>query len=757
MLRIGIAFLTGVCCVHALSSLPAWWICLGALAIGLSVARLVRSVLLAALLLGFGWAWSHAQLRLADDLPAELEGRDVLVRGRIASIPDSRDLDPQFELDVERGDDPRVPSRLRLTWYDADLRLRAGEQWQLVVRLKRRSGFANPGGFDYEAYLFREGIGATGYVRSDERNAKLADPGAKEAVLRTRAWLAERIALAVGGSTMLGILTGLAVGDTQSMTPEQWRVFAATGTSHLMAISGLHISMVAALAALLGGAIVRWPGAQSARLTAIHGQALAGMSAALCYSLLAGMSVPTQRTLAMLCIYFVARVCRRTLSVGNALGLSLIGVLLIDPFAPLSVGAWLSFVAVGVIVLATAGRLRAANAVVNFARVQWSVTIGLLPILIIAFGSVSLIAPVANALAVPLFTLIIVPLTLAGTALATVSIEIGGWLLHASAQLLEWCWPVLRWLAEQPLALWYMPELPVTHLAMLALGALLLVLPGTLPLRFTAVALCLPAALFEPPTPERGGYELAMLDVGQGLAVVVRTHSHVLVYDTGPAFRTGRDAGELVVLPYLRSRGVHAIDGLVISHGDLDHAGGMKTLLAGMRTRSVLAGASVDAPVGVERCAEGQRWQWDGVMFELLHPEPERPSGSDNDGSCVLKVTGAGGTALLTGDIEAQAEADIVARTGVAADIVTVAHHGSRSSSTPAFVSATQAKLALVSAGYRNRWNFPRPEIVHRWRDAGAEFLSTIDSGAIHIEVPPHRGISVRHFRRERHRYWSAR
>jgi competence protein ComEC len=757
MLRIGIAFLIGVCCIHCLPALPAVSICVAALVIGLSAARAMRSALLAAFVLGFGWASIHAHVRLSDDLPAELEGRDVLVVGRIASMLDTRAVDPQFEFEVDRSFESRIPSRLRLTWYDADTHPRAGEQWQLLVRLKRRNGFANPGGFDYEGYLFRAGIGASGYVRADDRNRRLSRPAAKYAVLRMRAWLGERIGIAVGDSRMLGILQGLAVGDTQAMTPEQWRVFAATGTSHLMAISGLHIGMVAALAALLGGMIVRLPRAQSRRLTAVHGQAWVGMTAALCYSLLAGMSIPTQRTLIMLCIYFVVRVRRRAMSVDNALGMSLIAVLLVDPFAPLSVGAWLSFGAVAVIVIATAGRLRADNAIVNFARVQWSVTIGLLPVSIAAFGSLSLISPFANALAVPLFTLVIVPLVLVGTALASISIETGGWLLHASAQLLEWVWPLLHWLAEQPLALWYVPEMPPTHLAMLASGALLLVLPGAWPLRVAALALCMPAMLFVPRAPARGGYELTMLDVGQGLAVVIRTHSHVLVYDTGPAFRSGRDAGELVVLPFLRSRGVRAIDRLVVSHGDLDHAGGMRSLLAGMRTRSVLAGASVEAPGVAQRCVQGQRWVWDGVAFELLHPQAGRSSGSDNDGSCVLKVTGTGATALLTGDIEAQAEGDIVASRTIAAEIVTVAHHGSRSSSTPVFVAATRAKVALVSAGYRNRWNFPRPEVMRRWRDAGAELASTIESGAIQVEARPDRSISIRHYRRERRRYWSSR
>ncbi|HVF16791.1 MAG TPA: ComEC/Rec2 family competence protein, partial [Steroidobacteraceae bacterium] len=332
MWRIGIAFLIGQCCVHALVELPPAWPYVLLLTVCILGASLFRAYFFVAILLGFGWAWSHAQLRLEHDLPTELEGRDLIVIGRIASLLDSRDVDPQFEFDVETASDDRVSPKIRLAWYDSTIRPRPGEKWSFVVRLKRRNGFANPGGFDYEGYLFRAGIGATGYVRDDDSNRKL-EAASGYSILRARAWIGQRVADAVGDSLMLGILQGLAVGDTQAMTPDQWRVFAATGTSHLMAISGLHISMIAALAALAGGAVTGWRRAQRLRITAIHGQAVAGSAAALAYSLLAGMSVPTQRTLVMLCIFFALRYFRRELSAANALGLALLGVLIVDPFA----------------------------------------------------------------------------------------------------------------------------------------------------------------------------------------------------------------------------------------------------------------------------------------------------------------------------------------------------------------------------------------------------------------------------------------
>jgi competence protein ComEC len=756
MWRIGIAFLIGHCCVHVLPAQPSGWPYLLGLLAAFVAAGTLRSVLLAAVLCGFGWAWYHAHDRLADDLAAHLEGRDIIVTGDVASVLHTRDLDPQFDFDVAVSDHD-VPRRIRLTWYDAEVRPSAGERWQFVVRLKRRNGFANPGGFDYEGYLFRAGIGASGYIRADDRNRRLA-PAQGYRVLRARAWLAERIASAVGPSQMLGILQGLAVGDTQAMTPEQWQVFAATGMSHLMAISGLHISMLAALAALAGGMIVYLPWAQRWRITAIHGQAIAGLGAALGYSLLAGMSIPTQRTLVMLCVYFVAKWMRRTIDVGNTLGWALIAVLLIDPFAPMAPGAWLSFGAVAIIIATMAGRLQRDTKIAGFARVQWGVTIGLVPILTIAFGSVSLVSPLANAIAIPLFTVVVVPLILLGTAMACVSLEFGGAVLGASVWILEQSWPLFAWLAELPLALWYWPALPAWHFFLLALGTCLLVLPGAFPLRVAALVLCLPALLYRPAAPNDGEFELAVLDVGQGLAAVVVTRSHVLVYDTGPGFRSGRDTGELVVVPYLRSRGVHRLDRLIVSHGDFDHRGGMESILQRMPTASLVIGDSVDTTRSAEPCVAGMRWRWDEVEFEIVHPADDYIPRNKNDGSCVLRVSGQGGSALLTGDIESHAEAHMLLNGGAAqADIVTVAHHGSRSSSSDAFVAATGASLAIVSAGYRNRWNFPKPDVVERWQASGAKLVSTIPSGAIEIAVPSNGVLEVRHHRETRRRYWSSR
>ena len=772
MWQIGLAFLIGHCVVHSLPALPAALPGAFVLAVLLTLAVFFRSARASACLLGLAWAWCNAGIRLSNDLAVELEGTDLLVSGYVASLPTPPHVDPQFDFDVVDGHAAggvtvRIPRRLRLAWYETDRRPAPGEIWQFVVRLKRRNGFANPGGFDYEALLFRSGVGATGYVRADERNRRLSGPSAKYPILRARAWVAHRIALASATGRHLGILQGLAVGDTQAMRPDEWRIFAATGTTHLMAISGLHISMIATLVAWCGRSVVWLRSAQRRRLTAIHGEALAGALAAIAYSCLAGLSVPTQRTLIMLCIFFAARWWRRDTSVANALGLALIGILLLDPFAPLAAGAWLSFVAVAVILLASAGRLTSEGVLRNFTRVQLVVTIGMAPLAIGAFGGLSLVSPLANALAVPLFTLFLVPLVLAGTLVAAVSVSTGGLILGCATALLDWCWPAIAWLASRPLAIWHFPTPTAFTFPALIAGCALLVTPSIWPIRLPAVMLCLPALLNQPSKPAPGAFELTVLDVGQGLSVVVRTHRHTLVYDTGPAFHSGRDTGELVVLPFLRSIGVRRIDTMMVSHGDLDHTGGMQSLLKGIPTLGVIAGPSVmaaQAGAATTRCVLGQHWQWDGVAFDVLHPGGAGEK-SDNDSSCVLRVSGTAGSALLTGDIERLAERALVARGLPQTDVVVVAHHGSRSSSTAELIGAVQAKVAIFSAGYRNRWAFPRPDVVERWQSSGARTLSTIASGAITVNVAVNVAVNAtvavdaqpREYRQDHRHYWSAR
>jgi competence protein ComEC len=764
MLANALSFLAGDCFMQGLPEVPApaWGAAL-IVVLALAVAR--RWHLVISAVAGFAWAWSSAVAGLAHDLPAALEGQDLPVVGEIASLPEITATGRRFVLAVTSWpgrEAVSLPRRMELTWYDSAVDLRPGEQWQLTVRLRRRHGYANPGGFDYEAHLFRQGIGATGYVRDDGDNRRLAGPSWSSAVLVLRGLIASRLADVLLESPMLGVVQGLAVGERQQLPADQWQVFAATGTSHLMAISGLHIAMVAALIAMLGGALARLPGMQRRRFSASDGRAVGCMLGALAYAALAGFGVPAQRTLLMIVVYCGARLLRRELRASHGFALSLVGVLLIDPLAPLSVGAWLSFGAVGAILWLLTGRVRPAvshgrfEKLRAFLKVQWAVTVGLLPLAILVFGNVSLVSPVVNLLAIPFFTWLVVPLVLLGSAAVFAWAPLGTVLLSGANALLAAAWPVLAYCASFDLAVWHSPDPPAWAKVLLCLGAALVIAPGLLPTRLLGLLFFLPALLWRPePLPE-GAYRLTVLDVGQGLAVVIETRTHRLLYDAGPAFPGGGDTGERVVLPYLYSRAIRRLDAVVGSHGDLDHVGGFQSVLPALGPTPVLAGPSVRLPGTILRlCERGQRWRWDGVEFVVLHPVAGRAWHGDNNTSCVLEVTGAGGRALLLGDIERDAERSLVdAGLLRPTSVVVAAHHGSRTSSTAGLVEAVRARYVVFAAGYRNRWGFPRPDVMARWRDSGAETFDTASSGAIDLLVGSSGVAPPVAWRHQHVRYW---
>lgn len=748
MLAVAISFFLGDTWVQCASTLTALYL-FAPIAVLLLVAAIFRisAVTKFALLFiaGIVWAWSHAALQLQDDLRPEFEGKDIGLTGVVVSIPEYESYGVKFLLATEAQSTINLPERLQIAWYSKEVRIHAGERWQLIVKLKRRHGFANPGGFDYEGQLFREGIGATGYVR-DGKDNHLVGVASGNWILKIRAALAEQITAAEPESTMQGVIRGLAVGDQQAITNEQWQIFSRTGISHLIAISGSHIGMVALLFGWMGGGLIRIPAAQRWRLTRQDMQAALGLPAAFAYSLLAGMSVPTQRTLIMLLIFFLARVWRREISVWHSFGLALFAVTLIDPFAPLAVGTWLSFGAVGVILLNRQGRLGKDKWWREFLVLQAVVTLGLAPLLISAFGNVSLISPWVNLIAIPIFTALLVPGVLVGCVLLIVNAAIGAWWLQHLSMLMEVLYLGLRWAASTPMTTLYLAQSPLWAVLLMCLGAVIIVLPLLWPMRVCGVMCCLPALMWQPAKINSQDFELTALDVGQGLSLVVRTSSHVMVYDTGPKFQSGSDTASIVVLPYLRSLGIRHLDMVMISHGDDDHAGGMTTLDQAMPVTKWLIGPSVNADGLVHatwsRCQKDQYWEWDGIQFDVLSPLSSDVDDGRNNTSCVLRINAPGGSALLMGDAEAPVEQRLIDQRQIdTASIVVAGHHGSRTSSIPDFVNAVHAQEVIFSAGYLNRWGFPKADVVNRWRATDAHTNSTIDGGAITLQVTP-QGVS---------------
>jgi competence protein ComEC len=716
--------------------------------------------------LGFVWAAAFAQLRLADELPAALEGRDIELTGVVAGLPQALERGVRFEFDVEQAP-AGVPPHISLAWYrgrdDADdeasprVPVRAGERWRFTVRLKRPHGNLNPHGFDYEAWLFERDIRATGYVRPASAariEAQVWRPGYAVEMLRES--IRDRFRAALPDAPYAGILVALAIGDQHSIDPALWLSFARTGITHLMSISGLHVTMLAGLAYVL----VNWLWRRSARLPlhipAQHAAAIGGFLAAFLYCLLAGFAVPAQRTLYMLGVVALARLAAREMAASRVLLLALLLVLLLDPWAVLAAGFWLSFGAVALLFLIGSGRLGPAHWLIEWGRAQWAVTLGMLPALLALFQQFSLVSPLANALAIPLVSFVITPLALLGT------LPLLDPLLSLAHFFTAWLMRFVDWLAGLPLAMWQQAAPPAWAVLLALAGGVWLLLPRGFPSRWLGVLAFLPLLTVLPPRPAPGTAAITVLDVGQGLAIHVQTATHDLLFDAGPAFSADADSGNRIIAPYLRAMGVRRLDAMVISHADKDHEGGAASVLAALpvallKTSLPFEHALSAQPVPHELCRDGDAWNWDSVRFEMLHPAAAALSRKTNDLSCVLRVTAGGKTMLLTSDIEAVSEQALLSRhpAGLSAAVMTVPHHGSKTSSTPGFIAAVAPRDVIFPVGYRNRFGHPTEEVVARYLEGGARLHRTDADGAIGVSLAA-AGIGFRHERAERRRYWHA-
>nr|WP_314629991.1 DNA internalization-related competence protein ComEC/Rec2 [uncultured Janthinobacterium sp.] len=761
----------------------AYWRCAVALAAGVG--------------LGFFWAAWLAQAALAPQLAPADEGRDIVVTGTVASLPYRFEQGVRFNFAVDNAVGATVPPLVALSWYagfrddvtNAVGDVQPGERWRLTVRLQRPHGNANPMGFDYEAWLLEQGVRATGYVRpqprADTPNARLAPfvPGFGNVVEASRAALRARILRSLEGRPYAGVIVALVVGDQRAIAQSDWQVFNRTGVSHLISISGLHITMIAGLFALGAGALWRrsfFTGWQlPLRLPAQKVAAVAGALAAFLYVLLAGFGVPAQRTLYMLLVVALALWLGRITSIAHILCLALGVVVVLDPWAVLWPGFWLSFGAVATMLYAGAGRTvahlpqgasrwrRLRAAVALGAHTQYVVTVGLVPLTMLLFSQVSLVSPIANALAIPVISLIVTPLSLAGSLLPAPLSDGLLLLAHALVQMLAL---VLEWLGARRFAVWTAPAPPMWSFCWALFGTAWLLAPRGWPQRWAGMLGWLPLLTALPSSPPPGQLWVTAFDVGQGMAVLVETHGHRLLYDTGPAYSADSDGASRVIVPYLRARGIARLDGVIISHSDLDHAGGAVSLLenvqAGWLASSLFAGhPAVEAQKERQRphlhCVAGQSWTWEGVHFAMLHPLPASHldiSLKPNARSCSVKITAGRHSILLAGDIEAAQEAQLLARSAqgeLAADVLLAPHHGSGTSSTQPFLSAVHPSLAIFQVGHRNRYKHPKAQVYERYGAMGITRLRTDVEGAVLLAFGE--DIAVTRYRAARPRYWHGR
>lgn len=761
-----IAFFSGILCAQCVPVLPdAWHVQF--LPLVLLAAALSRRARLPALFFaGVLWCLFRAHLALAEVLPIHLKARDLLAEGTVVGVPNVQHARTTFLFDLartridtardgEREQGDLHAGRVRLNWYGAPA-LRAGQRWRLVVRLRPPRGFSNPGGFDYEKWLFVNGIRATGYVRASPA-ARLVDAGSPWNVDRWRQRIAERIAEKLPDNPATGVVTALAVGVRHSISNHQWSVLRDTGTAHLMAISGLHVALVAGFAFCLG----RWLWSRLATaclyLPAPKAGAVIAVLAGTGYAAMAGFSLPTQRALILLTVLAGCRICGRNTSFSAALCLALLAVLVVDPISALGPSLWLSFGAVAVLAFGMLHRAPVDGAPVTtrlwwrWGRAQLVVAVGLSPVLLYVFGQQPAAAPAANLVAVPWIGFLVVPASIGGGLLIGAWPATGAALLDLAAQGVTLLWPALEWMDSTDWMLRPRGTVPTAAAVTAACGALLLIMPRAVPARWLGAVLMLPALVPDAPAPPPGTLWLTLLDVGHGLSAVVRTRHHTLVYDTGPVYPGGFDAGRRIVAPYLRHQGVRVIDTVVISHADRDHSGGLAGLLAEIPSSRVLGQQPGD-------CVAGRSWRWDGYRFSVIHPAPgDRFSG--NDGSCVVMVSGPGGNLLLSGDIEAPAETRLVRRYGarLASDVLVVPHHGSATSSTAAFIRRVHPAFALVSNGDGGRQRHPHPQVTKRYVRAGIRVLETAREGAIHVALTPGRAKPApRGYRRLARRYWQV-
>ena len=758
---------------------------------------------------------ARVEHRLADELAADNENKVSRVVLRVASLvriqPDSR----QFEAEVISSMPDGLPSRIQVSWNAAGWggpyglaskdpatfpELVPGQVWRMSLTLKKPHGARNPHAFDYESYMFAQGLRATGSVRGTPHY--LGDePWASLPVVaqRARHYVREAMRPYLEGKRYGAVLLALTIGDQASVTPADWDVFNRTGITHLVSISGSHITMIAAI----GGLAMRWTWrrmrvrgrAPAERVPAQIAAALAALLVAWLYCLLAGWGVPARRTFLMLAVIAAAHSLRLPLNVSRLLSLVAFAVVMLDPWALLASGFWLSFGAVYVLMVSpgwwgraqgyssrTTRRQRLGRFLYLASSLQLGITVGLMPLLALIFHQVSLASPLANSYAIPVISLWVTPLSLLLAAVAFVPglewlASIIAWLGHTALDV------IMRptvWLAQLDLASFDAPAAPF-GLTLLALSGLLLaVMPYGFPTRSAAWLLMLPALFWRPERPDPGDWTAHALDVGQASAIVIQTARHVVLFDTGLRSSATSDDGARTVWPFMRSKGINKLDVMVVSHADIDHAGGAGSLLVSVPVEQSYSsfdlqayvereyrllgerGGNVRLPLAVSACWHGVKWEVDGVAFDFLWPlthyDAARPAKREqrNGQACVLRVRGRHHSLLLTSDIGAAQEASLLARGLDPVDVVMAAHHGSKGSSTVDFVRAVQARHVVAQVGMWNRYGHPSPAVQKRWEQAGAQFWRTDLHGAIAARSQAGE-LTVQSIRQSNEHYWQGR
>lgn len=758
-----LAFLCGVLILQTFTFLPSKeWVVYGVL-LTFFIEFIFRKRYpylryISAFLLGFSWVLWYVLGLYSWNLPVEWEGKPLIINGYIDSIPDNTDSKISFLFLVENFQSKKIHSIIKLSSQDENLKsLHAGDKWQFKVKLKRIHGVMNPGGFDYESWALQEGIRANGYIVISQENQLLESHWYHGLLNRIREKLKNKIEVNLPQSNTSPWIVALALGERQNISAENWEILRNTGTNHLMAIAGLHIGLMSSFIFLLAS----WCWRRISKLMFIFPAQLVGgfcaFMMAILYSALAGFSIPAERTCIMLSIALITLIAQRVIAVWQAWSIALLAVLLINPLCVLTESFWLSFCSVALIIFGVSGRLNPHNLWWKIGRIQWVITVGLIPLGIGLFQQFSIISFIANSIAIPWIGFVIVPLTLLGCFILIFSAKCGGLILLLADKLLAILWQILTYFSHLSWGNIYlmMPNNWILFTACIAI--IILLLPSGFPGKWFGVIGFLPLIFYQYPAPKSGEIRFSLLDVGQGLSAVIQTHKHVLVFDAGPKLSPNYDMGESVVTPFLRSIGIKKIDMLVISHPDNDHIGGANALFHYfkiLKTKTSTPDRLVSFPS--EYCFRGESWKWDEVNFTFLYPTSENLN-LDNDSSCVLFITNKKNKSiLLTGDIEKFAEKYLIQndQKNLATDILVAPHHGSKTSAVSEFVEYAHPRFVLFPVGYLNRYHFPHVSVIEKYQQIHADLFETDRSGTIQFNLAENIPAPTQ-YRLEKQRYWN--
>ncbi len=718
--------------------------------------------MLLAAIMGSIWLMACVQWFSPPALPPKLEGQTINVTGIIKSIPKNQAKRSRFDLQILDTQGSDWKANVRLNWYSPKLPLSAGQVWRMAIKLKRPHGFSNPGGLDYEGWLFERNIAATGYVHHAHQAVLLE----QQATLNyQRQLLAQQLLSLFQSQDVAGLLIALVTGDRQYISPSQWQALQRTGTIHLMAISGLHIGLIFALFYWTGKQLWRCYPQLCLYRPAQDMAIISGLLAASAYAALAGFSIPTQRALVMLAVVVLGLLMRRSVSPLTVLLIALLVVLLIDPLSILNTGFWLSYTAVAIIylVLTDKSEQKLVGKIKQLAWLQLALAIGLMPLTLVFFHQFSLIAPLVNLFAVPWVGILIVPMLVLLVIIEFTFHGLAGYVSDAVIFMMSLLWKFIELLAGTEYAVMRLPALISYNLITALPGLIILYRFRHYRFAIAGLLFFIPWSILVENPLDEGELQIDFLDVGQGLSVVVRTHRHVLLYDAG--FRAGEhfDIGRMVILPYLWHEGITHIHRVILSHDDKDHTGGYKAVVDEVMTDSltVMPGSEFkDRYPYSQVCQTGQKWHWDGVDFDILYPTAAAQNNhkmSKNNRSCVLRIRHKGRTILLTGDIEARAEREIAALYGehLKADVISAPHHGSATSSTQVWLNSVRPEYVVYSVGYRNRFRFPAKEVIQRYRALSTQQLRNDESGMVRFIFYGNGKMDRPHeYRRDKKRFW---